>query len=318
MNKKISQLDALGTAPAGTDILPITDVSGTPTTKKVTVTNLMAASPVQSVAGRTGAVTIANTDVSGLGTAATQNVGTSSGNVVQLDSTGLPAVDGSQLTNVGGTDSTKLAIANNLSDLNNAVTARSNLGLGTASTTASTDYATASHTHGVNDLSDVTITSANNEDVIKWNGASFVNGQVSVDVDTPINAGLSKALRGTDNPHIGAFPNQSFKVTDNPQKSVMVIADANGNLDFVVKTDNAKVFLNTPSQRLALAAGFSIQADGAEPDIEAVDTDGTTYSVISGDTDTKGANGLPTRQGFNFPDIGANPAPLLISGGSIA
>ena len=317
-NKKISQLDALGTAPAGTDILPITDVSGTPTTKKVTVTNLMAASPVQSVAGRTGAVTIANTDVSGLGTAATQNVGTSSGNVVQLDSTGLPAVDGSQLTNVGGTDSTKLAIANNLSDLNNAVTARSNLGLGTASTTASTDYATASHTHGVNDLSDVTITSANNEDVIKWNGASFVNGQVSVDVDTPINAGLSKALRGTDNPHIGAFPNQSFKVTDNPQKSVMVIADANGNLDFVVKTDNAKVFLNTPSQRLALAAGFSIQADGAEPDIEAVDTDGTTYSVISGDTDTKGANGLPTRQGFNFPDIGANPAPLLISGGSIA
>ncbi len=71
MNKKISQLDALGTAPAGTDILPITDVSGTPTTKSVTVTNLMAASPVQSVAGRTGAVTIANTDVSGLGTAAT-------------------------------------------------------------------------------------------------------------------------------------------------------------------------------------------------------------------------------------------------------
>ena len=314
MNKKISQLDALGTAPAGTDILPITDVSGTPTTKKVTVTNLMAASPVQSVAGRTGAVTIANTDVSGLGTAATQNVGTSSGNVVQLDSTGLPAVDGSQLTNVGGTDSTKLAIANNLSDLNNAVTARSNLGLGTASTTASTDYATASHTHGVNDLSDVTITSANNEDVIKWNGASFVNGQVSVDVNTPLNT----ALRGTDNPHIGAFPNQSFKVTDNPSKSVMVIADANGNLDFVVKTDNAKVFLNTPSQRLALASGFSIQADGAEPDIEAVDTDGTTYSVISGDTDTKGANGLPTRQGFNFPDIGANPAPLLISGGSIA
>ena len=317
-NKKISALDALGTTPAVGDIIPITDVSGTPTTKSVTVANLMGASPVQSVAGRTGAVTIANTDVSGLGTAATQNVGTSSGNVVQLDSTGLPAVDGSQLTNVGGTDSTKLAIANNLSDLNNAVTARSNLGLGTASTTASTDYATASHTHGVNDLSDVTITSANNEDVIKWNGASFVNGQVSVDVDTPINAGLSKALRGTDNPHIGAFPNQSFKVTDNPQKSVMVIADANGNLDFVVKTDNAKVFLNTPSQRLALAAGFSIQADGAEPDIEAVDTDGTTYSVISGDTDTKGANGLPTRQGFNFPDIGANPAPLLISGGSIA
>lgn len=97
----------------------------------------------------------------------------------------------------------------------------------------------------------------------------------------------------------------------------MVIADANGNLDFVTK-DGANVFVNTPSSRLALAKGFSIQADGAEPDIEAVDTDGTTYSVISGDTDTKGANGLPTRQGFNLPDIGALPTPLLISGGTIA
>lgn len=90
--------------------------------------------PVQSVAGRTGAVTLSNTDVSGLGTAATQNVGTANGNVVQLDATGLPAVDGSQLTNVSGTDATKLAIASNLSDLNNAGTARTNLGLGDAST----------------------------------------------------------------------------------------------------------------------------------------------------------------------------------------
>jgi len=36
-----------------------------------------------------------------------------------------------------------LAVANNLSDLNSAATARTNLGLGTAATTASTDYATA-------------------------------------------------------------------------------------------------------------------------------------------------------------------------------
>ena len=57
-NVKISDLSALGTTPAGTDVIPITDVSGTPTTKKVTVTNLMAASPVQSVNSATGAVTI--------------------------------------------------------------------------------------------------------------------------------------------------------------------------------------------------------------------------------------------------------------------
>ncbi len=240
MNKRISALGPLAT-PADGDILPITDIddsTGSPqgTTKGVTVANLMGASPVQSVAGRTGAVTIANTDVSGLGTAASKNVGTSNGNVVEIDATGLPAVDGSQLTNLPSPD---------------------------------------------------------------------------------VNGPLNTALRGTDNPHIGAYPNQSFKVTDNPNKSVMVLADADGNLEFVTK-DGANIFVNTPTSRLALAKGFSVQEDGDEPDIEAVTPSGVTYSVISGDSDTKGANGLPTRQGFNFPDIGANPAPILISGGTIA
>jgi len=264
-NKKITELDAL-TTPAGADVLAIVDdVAGTATTKQVTVTNLMTLAPAIDATSVAAAGALMDSEVTNLaqvkafdssayataaqgtladsatqpgdlGTAAAKDVGVSNGNVVELDATGLPAVDGSQLLNLP-----------------------------------------------------------------------------SPDVDTP----LTTALRGTDNPHIGAYPNQSFKVTDNPQKSVMVIADADGNLEFVTK-DGANVFVNTPSSRLALAKGFSIQADGAEPDIEAVDTDGTTYSVISGDTDTKGANGLPTRQGFNLPDIGANPAPLLISGGTIA
>ena len=74
---------------------------------------------VTSVAGRTGAVTLSTADVSGLatvastgaysdlsgtptlGTAAAEDVGTGAGNVVQLDgSAKLPAVDGSQLTNL--------------------------------------------------------------------------------------------------------------------------------------------------------------------------------------------------------------------------
>ncbi len=44
-NVKISNLTELNATPAGADILPITDVSGTPTTKKITVTNLVAAAP---------------------------------------------------------------------------------------------------------------------------------------------------------------------------------------------------------------------------------------------------------------------------------
>jgi hypothetical protein len=74
---------------------------------------------VTSVAGRTGAITLSSADVSGLatvattgaysdlsgtptlGTAAALDVGTGASNVVQLDGSGLlPAVDGSQLTNL--------------------------------------------------------------------------------------------------------------------------------------------------------------------------------------------------------------------------
>jgi len=177
----------------------------------------------------------------------------------------------------------------------------------------SSDYADATHTHAINDLSDVTITSASNEDVIKFNGTSFVNGQVSVDVDTPLNT----ALRGTTNPHIGAFSNQSFKVIDNPKKLVMVITNDSGDLDFLLP-DGGSIYLNTPTGgRLAPGFGFSVSADASEPDIE-VESGGENYSVISGDSDSKGVNGLPIRQGFQNPDIGANPAPILISGGTIA
>jgi len=282
-NKRISALDDIssvgGTSTAevnANDILPITDVddtTGSPqgTTKGVKVSDLMGESPVQSVAGRTGAVTIANTDVSGLGTAAT-------------------------------TASTDYASAAQGTLADGAVQPA-----GIANMVETTD--------SIDVLADVDTSTVapTTTDFLKWGGSNWVPAVPTADVNTP----LTTALRGTDNPHIGAYPNQSFKVTDNPSKSVMVIADADGNLEFLTK-DGANVYVNTPSSRLALAKGFSIQADGAEPDIEAVDTDGTTYSVISGDTDTKGANGLPTRQGFNLPDIGANPAPLLISGGTIA
>jgi hypothetical protein len=62
-NKKLTDLNDLP-SPAGADILAIVDdVVGTPTTKKVTATNLMTLAPVQSVAGQTGAVTVSAGDL---------------------------------------------------------------------------------------------------------------------------------------------------------------------------------------------------------------------------------------------------------------
>ena len=66
-NKRISSLDSLAT-PAVDDIIPVTDISdltGSPqgTTKKVTVANLVAAAPVQSVNSATGAVVLDADDI---------------------------------------------------------------------------------------------------------------------------------------------------------------------------------------------------------------------------------------------------------------
>src|SRR5210317_91888 len=108
---------------------------------------------VTSVAGRTGAVTLSTADISGLatvastgaysdltgaptlatvattgaysdlsgtptlGTASAEDVGTSAGNVVQLDgSARLPAVDGSQLTNLPGSPKPNVSVSSPSTD----------------------------------------------------------------------------------------------------------------------------------------------------------------------------------------------------------
>jgi len=266
-NKKISNLPAFSGTLSSTDVVPMVDNSGTATTKKVSLANIVNLANVGNLRAANNLSDVANASTArtnlSLGTAAVANTGTSNGNVVVLDAVGLPAINGSQLTGISS-----------------AVD-------GTAVTSTGQTGATK---------------------FLREDGDGTCSFQDVVVGDAQ--------LRGTANPHIGAFPNQSLKVIDNPSGSVVVVSDSDGNLDFVVKTDSSRAYLNTPSSRLELTTGVSVVEDSAEPDIEITTTSGT-FSLITGDSDALGVNGLPIRQGFNVPDIGANQSPLLISGGSI-
>jgi len=98
-------VDATASTPASGDVLRFDGA------KYIAVP--MPTGAVASVAGRTGVVTLTSADITGLGTAAMLNVGTTANRVVQIDSSGkLPAIDGSQLTNLpAGSDATKLPLA---------------------------------------------------------------------------------------------------------------------------------------------------------------------------------------------------------------
>ena len=92
-DQKISQLTAITTV-ASTDVLPIVDVSDD-TTKKISISQIAAQSPVQSVNGSTGSVTVQATLVSGtnIKTINSQSL-LGSGNIDISGSGGVTSIEG--------------------------------------------------------------------------------------------------------------------------------------------------------------------------------------------------------------------------------
>ena len=222
---------------------------------------------VTSVAGRTGAVTLSTADVSGLatvastgaysdlsgtptlatvattgaysdlsgtptlGTASAEDVGTSAGNVVQLDgSARLPAVDGSQLTNL---PASSLAL---------------------------------------DDLTDVTITAAATGEVLRYDGAEWVDAQLAYSdlsgtptLATVATTGAYSDLSGT--PTLGTAAALDVGTSANN----VVQLDGTGKLPAV----DGSQLTNLPASSLALddltdvtitaaATGEVLRYDGAE------------------------------------------------------
>ena len=161
-NKKFTDL-TVASSLAGTDILAVTtDPSGTPVSNKATITALMALAPVQQ-----RDITPLATQVSlGNHESLTQAHGISAFGASLVDdadaATARTTLDVDQAGTDNSTDVTLATVANNYLSLSgqeitagivpvslggtgsgDLATARANLGLGTAATTASTDYATA-------------------------------------------------------------------------------------------------------------------------------------------------------------------------------
>jgi hypothetical protein len=95
-DKKISALDAIVTI-ATDDVLPIVDTSAS-TTKKISIAQIKSESPVQSVAGKTGSVSLATGDV-GLG-----NLDNTADADKPISSATQSALNGKQATLVSGTN----------------------------------------------------------------------------------------------------------------------------------------------------------------------------------------------------------------------
>lgn len=102
-DKKISALDAIVTL-ANDDVLPIVDTSAA-TTKKVSITQIKAQSPVQSVAGKTGSVTLDKSDVglSNVDNTSDVNKPISTATQNALDSKQATLVSGTNIKTINGT-----------------------------------------------------------------------------------------------------------------------------------------------------------------------------------------------------------------------
>ena len=99
-NTKITDLSALGAKPATDDVLAIVDVSGTDTTKKITVANLMKS---DLTGDGTGDVT-GNVTGNGTGNLIGNVTGNTSGTAATVTTAAQPAI-----TSVGTLTSLKLA-----------------------------------------------------------------------------------------------------------------------------------------------------------------------------------------------------------------
>ena len=239
---------------------------------------------VTSVAARTGAVVLTTADVGGLGTAATQAI-------AAFDAAGAATT----------VSAASLQKANNLFDLANAVTARTNLGLGTAAVEAKV----AAGAVGVLNALDASTTNARVPSGAAGGGlaGTYPNPTVNA-IATP--GGLS----ATGTPSVSTFlrgdgawqPAPVATVAGRTGAVVIALADVAGAINAA----------GAPVQTVAGRAGAVVltvaDVSGAAPVVESVNTvatSGATQTIPDVTTSTTSRIVLTAACTFTFPTLAA-------------
>ena len=190
----------------------------------------------------------------------------------------MKVYDGSTWLNAYASLSGALLATSNLSDLNNAATARTNLGLGTAATTAATDYATAAQgtkVDGIEASADVTDTTNVVAALSAGTGISISNGGVvgntSPDQTVALTGAGATSISGT-------YPNFTITSTDtNTDTDTTYTAGSGLSL-------TGTEFANTaPDQTVSLTGAGTTTISGTYPNFT-ITGSGTTYTAGTGIT----------------------------------
>lgn len=211
------------------------------------------------------------------------------------NSNAMKVYDGSQWLNAYASLSGALIANQNLSDLNNASTARTNLGLGTAATTAASDYATAAQADQTVSLTGAGATTISGS----YPNFTITSTDTNTDTNTTYSAGSGLSLSGTT--FSNTAPDQTVSLTGSGATSV-----SGTYPNFTVSSTDTNTTYSVGDGGLTqnnFTTTLKNKLDGIEASADVTDTANVVSALTAGTNITIGANGTISASGGGVDGI---------------